>query len=266
IIACLPGSMSDDLRKNISKSRYGLALDANTATNTPFNARVPRKLQEAELPVGRSFLILSGRVSILQVATPYPVVEIGAMGEPLDVEEQVVTMLDEWVSEIRTTWADTPAWAFPPLSEEEIQASASNSSNGYGGGTSSTPKPTPAPVVVAPAPIDLVFGEPLHDRIKEMIGKQYEEMYAGDEAMVKAAVQTLDGMGELALISQAIGDFDMLPVFEELKVDVKAVAIALIQNEFPPERLARKLKLNLDELKQAVAEQPVTETEGGDNS
>lgn len=262
-------SATDDLRKNIAKSRYGLSLDANTATNSPFNARVPRKLQEAELPVGRAFLILSGRVSVLQVATPYPVVEVGAMGEPLDVEEQIIKMMDEWVSEIRTIWADTPAWEFPPLSEEDIQASANGSSNGYNMGMTATPstsKPAPAPVVVVPPPVELVFGEALHDRIKEMIAKQYEEMYAGDADNIKAAVATLDGMGELALIAQAIGEFDMLPVFQELNVDVKAVAIALIQNEYPPERLARKLKLNLDEIKQAMSEQTVSEKEGDDNS
>jgi hypothetical protein len=265
VIASLPGSMSDDLRKNIAKSRYGLALDANTATNTPFNARVPRKLQEAELPVGRAFLILSGRVNILQVATPYPVMETGAMGEPLDVEEQIQTMLDEWVAEIRTTWADTPSWQLPELTEADMQASANNTasaSNGYSS-TPSTPKPAPAPVIVAPKPVDLKFGEALLEKVKELITKGYAELYT-DPEMLKSAVQGLNNTDEMALIAQAVGDYDLLPILEELKIDPKMVAKALLDNEFPAQRLARKLKVNIDEVRQMPSLQPTTQTEGGD--
>jgi len=267
VIACLPGSMSDDLRKNIAKSRYGLALDANTATNTPFNARVPRKLQEAELPVGRAFLILSGRVSILQVATPYPVQETGAMGEPLDVEEQIQSMLDEWVTEIRTTWADTPSWQLPELTEADLQASANNASNASNGYSSSqsSPKPTPAPVIVAPKPVALKFGEALLEKVKELISKGYADLYT-DPEMLKSALQSLNNTDEMALIAQALGEHDLLPILEELKIDPKHVAKALLDNEYPAQRLARKLKVNIDEVRQMPSIQPETQTEGGDKS
>ncbi|MDX2076383.1 MAG: FtsK/SpoIIIE domain-containing protein [bacterium] len=250
VIACLPGSMSDDLRKNIGKSRYGLALDPNTATNTPFNARIPRKLQEAELPVGRAFLILSGRVNILQVATPYPVVDTGAMGEPLDVEEQIIGMMDEWVSEIRTTWADAPSWQLPSLSEEDMKVTPSSSSNGSS--SSNASNPISPPVVVVQAPIELRFGEALMERIKGLISKDYSEMYASDEATLKTAIQDLDNMAEMALIAQAVGSYDLLPVLEELNIDPKVIAQALIENDFPPQRLARKLKVNIDDLKKTT--------------
>jgi len=258
VISCLPGSMSDDLRKNIGKSRYGLALDPNTATNTPFNARIPRKLQEAELPVGRAFLILSGRVNILQIATPYPVLETGSMGEPLDVEEQIVNMLDEWVTEIRTTWTDASSWELPSLSEEDMKVSANTSSNN-GGSSSSTSKTASSSVIVAPVEVELRFGEALLERVKGLISADYAEIYASDEATLKSAVQDLDGMAEMALLAQAVGSYDLLPVLEELGIDPKAVALALIENDFPPQRLARKLKVNIDELTQKT-------TEGENNS
>jgi DNA segregation ATPase FtsK/SpoIIIE, S-DNA-T family len=56
---------SDELIRRTS--RAGLAMDV-AATEQPFNIRLPRSVRESELPLGRGFLISSGRGSIVQVA------------------------------------------------------------------------------------------------------------------------------------------------------------------------------------------------------
>jgi DNA segregation ATPase FtsK/SpoIIIE, S-DNA-T family len=61
---------SDEIKKQAFASSFGLGLLTSEAAST-LNGKVPRHLANAELPLGRGFLVKSGRTSMIQVATPY---------------------------------------------------------------------------------------------------------------------------------------------------------------------------------------------------
>ncbi len=63
-------SSSDDLRKIYASTNFGIALRSADAVSR-LNGKFPRSLQDAELPMGRAFIIRSGITSMVQLATPY---------------------------------------------------------------------------------------------------------------------------------------------------------------------------------------------------
>jgi len=63
-------SSSDDLRKVFTAPNFGIALRSADAVNR-LNGKFPRALADAELPMGRAFIVRSGITSMLQLATPY---------------------------------------------------------------------------------------------------------------------------------------------------------------------------------------------------
>jgi hypothetical protein len=81
-------SSSDDLRKVYAAPNFGIALKTDDAVNR-LNGKFPRSLAEAELPMGRAFIVRSGITSMLQIATPYA------------NEEDVEGSLDQWITRIR---------------------------------------------------------------------------------------------------------------------------------------------------------------------
>jgi len=106
---------SDDLRKLITASNFGLALKNAEAVNT-LNGRYPRALAEVELPNGRGFMIRSGITSMLQLATP------------CTNDEEPEKSLDLWVEQIKDrhprkklTWQRKPK-AAPHYDIDEIKA------------------------------------------------------------------------------------------------------------------------------------------------
>ncbi len=81
-------SSSDDLRKVFIAPNFGIALKSADAVNR-LNGKFPRSLAEAELPMGRAFIVRSGITSMLQLATPY------------SNDEDVEGSLDIWVRRIK---------------------------------------------------------------------------------------------------------------------------------------------------------------------
>jgi hypothetical protein len=107
---------TDDLRKLITASNFGLALKNAEAVNT-LNGRFPRTLQEVELPNGRGFIVRSGITSMLQIATPYL------------SNEDIEADLDAWVEKIlvrypgpKLSWQKSKPKAAPKYDIEEIKA------------------------------------------------------------------------------------------------------------------------------------------------
>jgi hypothetical protein len=92
-------STADDLRKQVTSSSFGLALQSADAVGR-INGKMPRSLAEAELPMGRSFIVKSGRTFMIQVATPYT------------SDDAIETSLDDWVKRITERCRVTkPAWS-----------------------------------------------------------------------------------------------------------------------------------------------------------
>ena len=82
-------SASDDLRKVFTAPNFGLALRSADAVNR-LNGKFPRALADAELPMGRAFIVRSGITSMLQLATPYA------------NDDDIEGSLDNWVRQIKT--------------------------------------------------------------------------------------------------------------------------------------------------------------------
>ncbi|MEJ5225181.1 MAG: hypothetical protein WHV44_12060, partial [Anaerolineales bacterium] len=92
-------SSSDDLRKVYAAPNFGIALKTADAVNR-LNGKFPRSLADADLPMGRAFIVRSGITSMLQIATPYA------------NDEDTEGSLDAWVRRIverypkaRAQWA-----------------------------------------------------------------------------------------------------------------------------------------------------------------
>ena len=80
-------STMDDLRKQIQASNFGLGL-ATAEAASKLNGKAPRSLAETEMPMGRGFIVKSGRTSMVQVATPYT------------SDDNIEASLDAWVQQI----------------------------------------------------------------------------------------------------------------------------------------------------------------------
>lgn len=78
---------SDDLRKVFAAPNFGIALKSADAVNRLYG-KFPRSLADAELPMGRGFIVRSGITNMLQIATPY-----------LN-DEEMESSIDDWVAKI----------------------------------------------------------------------------------------------------------------------------------------------------------------------
>jgi hypothetical protein len=95
-------SAMEDLRKQITSSSLGAALQTADAVNK-LNGKISRSLAEAELPIGRGFMIKSGRTTMLQAATPY------------SSDDNVEGSLDTWVEQILKAYpGPQPEWIYKP--------------------------------------------------------------------------------------------------------------------------------------------------------
>jgi DNA segregation ATPase FtsK/SpoIIIE-like protein len=81
-------SSSDDLRKVFMAPNFGIALRSADAVGR-LNGKFPRALADAELPMGRAFIVRSGITSMVQLATPYA------------NDDDIEGSLDVWVKRIQ---------------------------------------------------------------------------------------------------------------------------------------------------------------------
>jgi DNA segregation ATPase FtsK/SpoIIIE, S-DNA-T family len=91
----------DDFLKRVTMTRNALGLDSASVQAPPLNANIPRSLREGELPLGRGFLVKSGKTQMLQIATPY------------NQDEPVEVAMDRWVEKIIALHGDTPTQWIP---------------------------------------------------------------------------------------------------------------------------------------------------------
>jgi hypothetical protein len=88
--------MMDEFTRQVTAGRYGLGLDSNDAPSA-LGGRV--RGGGAEFPPGRGYIVKSGRVSMMQVATPQ---NQGSMEESLD--EWVDTICERYASAAPLRW------------------------------------------------------------------------------------------------------------------------------------------------------------------
>ncbi len=115
----------DNLLRRVTSTRYGIAMEVDSAGKQPFSARISRKLSEQEFPIGRSFIVQSGKLSILQIITPHNPGQNPEIG------------LDTWVEIILDQHGDEKAEWLPLPPEENLP--------GTNGSTDETVVAPPAP-------------------------------------------------------------------------------------------------------------------------
>ncbi len=100
-------SMNDFLRRI---SRHGLSMDNKSVQNQPFNVSLKRQLRDAELPIGRGFVVRSGKPFMLQVALP------------ATSERAIIEVLDNYIAQVERRFTDVPRAAWVPLPVETGEA------------------------------------------------------------------------------------------------------------------------------------------------
>lgn len=108
----------DFTRPTIAQSRYGIAMDADNAGSAPLSARVPQSYNQLQLPPGRGFLVQSGRIKVMQIASPY-----------VD-EENRIEALNKWISEAMTLHKEVARSTWRPMKFVSIQEKPEADTNG----------------------------------------------------------------------------------------------------------------------------------------
>lgn len=121
------GSTSD-LGRNIMASNYGIGLRTGSALDTLRVSRIPVSLRDKEQNIGRGFIVKSGQITQVQVATPYQDnSDLEIVGDDegarddlgADNETRNPMALDRWVSEIKARWQDAPPVTWLHMGEQE---------------------------------------------------------------------------------------------------------------------------------------------------
>lgn len=97
----------DDFVRRVMQSRYGIATNRDAVGESPHNANVPRALREADLPMGRGFIIQSGKVETVQLALPWRTIDGLEDGMDFWIEQ----IEARWQGEERATWLEIPEGA-----------------------------------------------------------------------------------------------------------------------------------------------------------
>lgn len=210
---------SDELFKVITRSKYGLALDAESGGKAPFNLSAMNKIAKLELPVGRGFLISTGRFQMVQISTPYPMEEVEEIQDLQELMENIAVQLDGWVERIETQWAGVTPWQFGEVTVPAKGASSPAAATAASNGGASKPSASGGS---APAAITPEFLAHLRGELRKLMPPEL-----------------VDGMNTRELLSASI-DFspmvDMGAAAQALGLDPKTIADALVQMGEKPEK------------------------------
>lgn len=134
----------DDFLRRVTQSRFGLATNKDAVGESPHNATLPRSLRDSELPIGRGFIVRSGKLETLQVALPWRLEDGLEAGMDMWVEQINI----RWEAEARATWLELPA--------EDATAEGAEAEEGTG---AELAEPDPALVAAARAALGPIVGE-----------------------------------------------------------------------------------------------------------
>jgi hypothetical protein len=99
---------ADEFIRPVAANRYGLAMDVESAEASPLYGAVPRSLSQVQLPRGRGFVTMPGKVSLVQVAVPYE--------DPAGRTDY----MDGWVEKIINRGQTKAEWL--PMVEKKVRA------------------------------------------------------------------------------------------------------------------------------------------------
>ena len=160
---------TDDFLKRVTMTRNALALDSASVQQAPLNATIPRSLREGELPLGRGFLVKSGKTQMVQIATPY------AQDESIEVS------MDRWVEKIQSLyagqkakWIPMPAEATPADGNSGKQVT-STSPTAADNGSSRPPAPAGNAAAIASAGVGGISAEEI-ESLRTQLVQMYEKV------------------------------------------------------------------------------------------
>jgi hypothetical protein len=115
IISTLPTTNKNDLQKRIQAANLGIGLRTVQALETFQVRRLPRSMNNGELPIGRGFVVKAGQPRMMQVATPYAENGTAPAIDPEDEADVMQQALDRWVHYLCEKYPGQRAeWASPP--------------------------------------------------------------------------------------------------------------------------------------------------------
>ena len=195
VVSATGASASEDLFKVLTRSKTGLALDAEAAGKPPFNLTAASKLAKLTLPVGRGFLISSAKASMLQISTPYEVPSAEEVQDVQEITNEISRQLDEWVERIVGKWGDAPRWTFeisaaPPPAEKSAAG---------GGAKAAAPAAPKGPQVPEP------FVAKLRDALKALGMIPEKDLAALDTLGVVNAAAAMDDLIDWSALAVEAG-------------------------------------------------------------
>jgi hypothetical protein len=179
--AVLCGSLNlmrsmDEFVRQVMAPRYGLGLDAVDSPSA-LGGRVRGGGGGVEFPPGRGYIVKSGRIGLMQVATP---AEGGSMEDALD----------EWVVDIckkHTTRAEWLVTLVPELAPAAPAAPATPAAPGAAPASGAAPAAKPA----APAPSSSDSLKAQMAELEKLQQAAMEQMQAASKAAAEAPIQAM---------------------------------------------------------------------------
>ena len=104
-MAGTPEGGSNDLKRRILGSNYGLGLQTDRALESLRVLRTPAAVPDKQLSTARGFIVKSGEPTLIQVASPYEGIMPG--GAVTSVEDEMARQaqaLDWWVETIQVKY------------------------------------------------------------------------------------------------------------------------------------------------------------------
>ena len=201
VVIATGSSASEDLFKVLTRSKTGLALDAEAAGKPPFNLTAASKLAKLSLPVGRGFLISSAKANMIQVSTPYVVDLSDENADAQELQAEVNAQLDKWVDRIVNKWDGAPRWTF-----QLTMADPSGEKPASGGGAGSR---AAAPSAPKGPQLPDTFVAKLRGAVKELVAvtgmMSEKDVDALDVIGVVNAADAMDDMIEWGALAKDAG-------------------------------------------------------------
>ncbi|GIK27743.1 MAG: hypothetical protein IT298_10415 [Chloroflexi bacterium] len=201
-------SPTEDLLKVITRSKVGLALDPEAAGKAPFNLTAAGKLARNTYPVGRGFLIGSGRFTIVQISTPYPIENADEIQDSTELQAMINVQLGQYVDDVMAKWDGAPQWDFQIKAPEPGESNGAAPERKSSGGGSSASGAASGPVLPAE------YAAKLRDALKEI---------APIAGIDMAVISQLEGADLLRMASSFEDMVDLVALAAEAKVKPEAL-------------------------------------------
>lgn len=232
VVVAVGASASEDLFKVLTRSKTGLALDAEAAGKAPFNLTAAGKLAKLSLPVGRGFVISSARASMVQISTPYVTPSAEEVQDVVEITNAINTQLDAWVDRITKKWEKSGRWEF-----EIVEGAPASDKPASGSGAKAAPAAPQGPQV---PPVFV-------NKLREVL-----QTFGNDEKTLAA----MDTLGVINLAGAMDDLIDWPALAAEVNVKTEDLLAPLVAMGFPEADVKKLLGIKGEAAAEPAAEKP----------